>query len=91
MQPELFFLRKHQRDIKMVEQQDCNSPPPTDTSKIHLHLEKFSPKTNWKWAERHRYNQGFREGTMWNWVGKEEKGLGWDKRREITWVGGDPH
>ena len=37
-----------------------NSPTPTNISNIsiHLHVEKFSLKINWKLAERLLYNQG---------------------------------
>ena len=28
-----------------------SSPTPTNTSKIHLHVEQFSQKTNWKLAD----------------------------------------
>ena len=37
------------------------SPPPTDTSKIPLHMEQFSLKTNWRLAERYLNNQGCKE------------------------------
>lgn len=35
-----------------------NSPLRKNTAKIHLHLEKFSLKTNWRLAEILLYNQG---------------------------------
>lgn len=36
-----------------------SSNPPTITSKIHLHVEKVSLKTNWRLAKRLLYNQGY--------------------------------
>ena len=36
-----------------------NSLLPKNTSKIHLHMEQLSLKTNWRLAERLLYNQGF--------------------------------
>ena len=35
----------------MVEQKDVDSPPPTNTSKIHLPVEEFSQQTNQELAE----------------------------------------
>ena len=38
--------------IKMAEQEDIElTPPHTNISKIHPHVEQFSLKTNWKLAE----------------------------------------
>lgn len=34
-----------------------------NTSKIHLCMEQFSLKTNWKLAERFLYNQGYGKNT----------------------------
>ena len=34
-----------------------SSPTPTNTSKIHLHGEQFSQKTNWKLAEHLLFSQ----------------------------------
>lgn len=55
----------------MVEQEMQNSPLRKNTAKIHLHLEKFSLKTNWRLAEILLYNQGCkkephgRKGNRW--------------------------
>ena len=45
----------------MVEKRIWNSPSPMNTTKIHLHVEQFSLKTNWKLAERLLYNQGYKK------------------------------
>ena len=29
-----------------------SSPPPTNATRIHLHVEQVSPKTNWRLAEK---------------------------------------
>ena len=65
------------------------SPPPTNTSKLHLHVESFSLKTNWKLAEGLLYNQGCEKdphitaqegkesdqvGTCAPWEGTQRKG-----------------
>ena len=34
-----------------------NSLPPRDTSKLHLRVQQFSVKSNWKLAEKLLYNQ----------------------------------
>ena len=47
-------------EIQMAEQKQCSSWPPTTTSKIHLHVEYFSPKVNWNW-EKLLFSQGYRE------------------------------
>ena len=43
-----------------------SSPPPTDTSKVHLHVEEFSQKTNWKLAEDLLYNESFKKDSHVN-------------------------
>ena len=41
----------------MAEQEDTElTTTPMNTSKIHLHVEQFSLKTNWKLAERLQFN-----------------------------------
>lgn len=46
--------------------------PPTNISKTHLRMEQFSPKTNWKLAERPLYNQ------VWK---KDPWGIGLEGKR----------
>ena len=45
-------------EVKMAEQEDEEFTSPTNTSKIDLHLEQFSWKTNWKLTKELLYNQG---------------------------------
>ena len=40
-----------------------NSPPAMSISKIHLHVEQFSLKTNWRLAEKLLYNLGCKKDT----------------------------
>ena len=47
--------------------------PPTNTSKIHLLVEQFSLKTNWKLTERLLYNQGYQKDSQV--IVQEEKDL----------------
>ena len=45
----------------MAEQEDTELNSPIITSKIPLHVEKFSPKANWRLAERLLHNQVFKK------------------------------
>ena len=45
----------------MVEYKDVELTSPTNTSKIHLHVEQFSQKTNWKLAEDLLYTKAERK------------------------------
>ena len=45
----------------------------TNISKIHLHVEQFLLKTNWKWVKGLLYNQGWKKDTHIGWLGREEK------------------
>ena len=49
-----------------------NSLSLMNTSKIHLHVEQFSLKTNWRLEERLLYSQGCKERFTWNQGGREE-------------------
>ena len=90
----LFKNTSFLRLIKMAGWRAWNPPPPTNTSKIHLHVERFSLKTNWKLAERLLYNQGCKKDPL-NQVGREQKPSGQDlfpwegTQREMTWGGGE--
>lgn len=41
-----------------------NSLPTMDTSKIHLNVEQFLLKTNWRQTERLLYKQGYKKNTQ---------------------------
>ena len=57
---------------------------PHEHVKIHLHVEQFSLKTNWKLAEGIRYKQGCKKDTqVTRQDGKKAIGLG------IVFLGGD--
>ena len=45
----------------------CNLPLPTNTSKIHIHLEQFSLKTKWKLTEGFLYNHGCKKAIHVIW------------------------
>lgn len=59
-----------------------NSPSPTNTSKMCLHVEQLSLKINWRLAERLLYNQGCTGRSTWGWVGGEKKRSGWNLHPE---------
>ena len=73
-----------------------SSPPTMNTSKLHLHVEQFSLKTNWKPAEGLLYNQGCmkdmhiirQEGKKSVPVPDQDLGLweGTQRKMMITWV-----
>ena len=72
-----------------------SSSPSMNTSKIHLHVEQLSLKTNWRLAERLFYSHNYKERSTQSQVGREEKErLGWylcllkgtHKRQGITWA-----
>ena len=52
-----------------------NSPPPTNTSKIHLQMEQFSQNTYWTPAEDLKHLKG-QERSLRNQVGRQEKKRG---------------
>ena len=47
-----------------------SSPTAINTSKIHLHVEQFSHKANWKLAEDLLHSQSCRKDIPCNWVGR---------------------
>ena len=51
-----------EEEIKMAKRM-WSSHPFMKTSNLHLHVEKFSLKTNWKLAEGLLYNQGYKKET----------------------------
>ena len=66
--------RNYSEDSSLRNSLACNIKPPEidikapvlkikviSSSKIHLHVEQFSLKTNWRLAERLPYNQGCRK------------------------------
>lgn len=44
---EWIYDRRKEKGLKMVDKRTWGSPPPTNRTKIHLHLGQFSRKTNW--------------------------------------------
>ena len=61
-------------EIKMAESRRMlSSPHPRNTSKIQLHIEQFSLKTNWRLVERLFYNEASKERFTQSQVGREEK------------------
>lgn len=72
-----------------------NSPPPTNTLKIYLHIEQFSLKTNRRQAKRILYSQGckkdpHRSGRKGRETIRSEPGpLGRDKLRGRDHTDGD--
>lgn len=77
---------------EMMEQRTQNSPPLMNTKNIHLHVEQFSLKINWKLSKRCLYNQSCRkgihvirlEGKKSNQVGICVSGMGLGGKRRRT-------
>lgn len=76
---------------EMVEQRTQNSPPLMNTKNIHLRVEQFSLKINWKLSKRCLYNQSCRkgihvirlEGKKSNQVGICVSGMGLGGKRRL--------
>ena len=69
-------IKKHSGDRSgRWSKRTWNSPPATNTSKICLHVQWFSLKTNWKLIEGLMYNQRWKKDT--HAIGQEAKKSNW--------------
>ena len=72
---EWIYDRRKDKGLKMVDKRTWGSLPPTNRTKIHLYLEQFSWKTNWKLAQKLLQNQGCK---------KDFYGIGWDGGKALS-------
>lgn len=63
-----------------------------NSTKMHLHVENFSPKTNWRLRERLLYNKGYKENSHGiGYEGKRSNQVStctsgrWHRRKELHW------